>query len=803
MIAAPVATVRAKTPASSSHRSPYLPPVIRPARRQDADSTDLTARKAAPKTSWNFGAIPIFPPDRTSQAAPTAPRRTPSLPGVLQAKLAVREIDDPLEHEADRVAEQVMRMPAPEVAPTAAPPQISRKSAACDEGTEKLRRKEAGTAEASLSEAPTSVHEALRSPARPLDISTRAYFEPRFGQEFGNVRVHTGMMAARSARDVDAHAYTVGQDIIFGAGQFAPGTRAGRRLIAHELTHVIQQERASELRLDNSTARNAPGALQRAPRRPAGHEEKGLPPVRVQLDESRWGGGWLLEFDSWVTRAELVRALFRSGGLPAGVSIEPTRQGDKGDFISLYWTLRPEGQIERNIGELTAYGEQLRQRAHGSGRGEEFEEEQWWREAAEGRARAATEEHNKTFVPALGMTGAEALRTMKPGLYLAAPGLPRLSVPRLVWRDKRPDVSFVRSYYLYGGVFVLVSLAGRIQIRELGHPADEDFWATMIWFMQQGDDLEGAEQHYIRLMEELNRTKIAAMAMAYTTAPSFGPRANVVEAALSLAGPGRTAGKDVRLLSQVDPIEAVRVGLNAYSVVQTDVDVIKGARERAEAEAKANEAQAAHERGDLFQLPVLVAEDAAVNADPAPRPEPGSAPLSLQRAPAAKGTGATASKRPLPTRERVDGFIKELTDEYRDDIAVARKKYWADTASVIGTEAEKMTLGKVARLARRWGLDPNRIWAGDVPVGVAGAKGGVITVEIASTYYKFMVELKKSPFAVRDYQAEAHLVAIEKGINFPGGGRYFRIYGELFGRGRGVYVHETAPPPKVKPPRRR
>src|SRR5271165_6780790 len=74
-----------------------------------------------------------------------------------------------------------------------------------------------------------------------MDASTRAYFEPRFGHDFSRVRVHVGAAAERSALDVNAQAYTVGDDIVFGAGRFAPGTLEGRRLLAHELTHVVQQ----------------------------------------------------------------------------------------------------------------------------------------------------------------------------------------------------------------------------------------------------------------------------------------------------------------------------------------------------------------------------------------------------------------------------------------------------------------------------------------------------------------------------------------------------------------------------------
>lgn len=88
---------------------------------------------------------------------------------------------------------------------------------------------------------PPIVHDALRSPGQPLDAQTRAFMEPRFGHDFGKVRVHTGDKATESAREVNAQAYTVGQDIVFGAGRYEPGTGAGRSLIAHELAHVVQQ----------------------------------------------------------------------------------------------------------------------------------------------------------------------------------------------------------------------------------------------------------------------------------------------------------------------------------------------------------------------------------------------------------------------------------------------------------------------------------------------------------------------------------------------------------------------------------
>jgi hypothetical protein len=102
-----------------------------------------------------------------------------------------------------------------------------------------LQRK--ASSQAHHSEVPPIVHEVLRSPGQPLDAAMRAFFEPRFGRDFSHVRVHTDTRAAESARSVDALAYTVGNNVVFGSGQYVPHITAGRRLLAHELTHVLQQ----------------------------------------------------------------------------------------------------------------------------------------------------------------------------------------------------------------------------------------------------------------------------------------------------------------------------------------------------------------------------------------------------------------------------------------------------------------------------------------------------------------------------------------------------------------------------------
>ncbi len=99
----------------------------------------------------------------------------------------------------------------------------------------------AAVSAAPMNGVPPIVHDVLGSPGQPLDARTRAFMEPHFGHDFSQVRVHTDAKAAESARAVNALAYTVGRDVVFGAGRYEPGTSEGRRLMAHELTHVVQQ----------------------------------------------------------------------------------------------------------------------------------------------------------------------------------------------------------------------------------------------------------------------------------------------------------------------------------------------------------------------------------------------------------------------------------------------------------------------------------------------------------------------------------------------------------------------------------
>ena len=163
--------------------------------------------------------------------------------GLLQRELVVGASNDPLELEADQVADHVTAAPAHAVV-GGTPPRIQRFS---------------GQPSGQVEAAPPSVDHVLASPGRPLEPALRQDMGQRFGHDFSRVRVHADAAAGRSAQDVGANAYTVGHDIVFGAGRFAPGTHVGRRLIAHELTHVVQQSGAEGTRA-------APGLLARDPK---------------------------------------------------------------------------------------------------------------------------------------------------------------------------------------------------------------------------------------------------------------------------------------------------------------------------------------------------------------------------------------------------------------------------------------------------------------------------------------------------------------------------------------------------------
>jgi outer membrane protein OmpA-like peptidoglycan-associated protein len=160
----------------------------------------------------------------------------------IQPKLTINNPNDAYEQEADAVADKVMRMEKPSI--QTMPINISslqRKCAHCEEEEKKMQRKEINGEETTANSSLENYVGGLSGNGQPLPNEVRSYYEPRFGYDFSNVKVHTDSVAAKSAQSINALAYTSGNNIVFNNDQYSPNTNSGKRLLGHELTHVVQQ----------------------------------------------------------------------------------------------------------------------------------------------------------------------------------------------------------------------------------------------------------------------------------------------------------------------------------------------------------------------------------------------------------------------------------------------------------------------------------------------------------------------------------------------------------------------------------
>jgi hypothetical protein len=181
----------------------------------------------------DFGQIPMGPP-----ATETA-----------QSTLVLGNPESEYEREAERISDEVMRVPEPKTFPAS---RLALRSH--ERGPLQIMRVQ--SADAGSTVVSPKVRHTLRSAGQPLDFETRNFMESRFGHDFGKVRVHSDDQAADVAKSVGARAFTVADNIVFGRGEFAPSTETGSRLLAHELTHVVQQQ---------AHASQMAGVVQRAP----------------------------------------------------------------------------------------------------------------------------------------------------------------------------------------------------------------------------------------------------------------------------------------------------------------------------------------------------------------------------------------------------------------------------------------------------------------------------------------------------------------------------------------------------------
>ena len=201
-------------------------------------------------------------PDRSTLA--TAPFRGPIhglLPprSLIQPKLAMSQPGDKYEREANRVADEVMRMPEPKIHGDANREETTGKPATekADTGVDQGQ---------SISDGLGNRMQTVFEGGRPLPESVRTSFELRFGYDLSRVRIHTDRQAAEAAEELDAEAFTAGQEIIFGAGVYSPNTSAGRKLLTHELVHVVQQQiaRPSKHNCSSKVATNRTSPYRRA-----------------------------------------------------------------------------------------------------------------------------------------------------------------------------------------------------------------------------------------------------------------------------------------------------------------------------------------------------------------------------------------------------------------------------------------------------------------------------------------------------------------------------------------------------------
>jgi hypothetical protein len=180
VFAPPIKTAEA---AIVSEMRAYEPPQLIQRRRGTGVVGGGTTRSLA----WDFSKTPVFPTDGARQ------------PSIVQRKLKIGKVDDPLEYEADRIADQIMEAPTTEPSIGSSPSQLSRKCAECaaEDEARMLQTKHASEREPAAEYARGPIYKAIGSPGQPLDDSVRTYFEARFGHDFSRVRVTQRRRRAR------------------------------------------------------------------------------------------------------------------------------------------------------------------------------------------------------------------------------------------------------------------------------------------------------------------------------------------------------------------------------------------------------------------------------------------------------------------------------------------------------------------------------------------------------------------------------------------------------------------------------
>lgn len=185
----------------------------------------------------------------------------------IQTKLKIGEPGDKYEQEADRIADEVMRMPEPSVQRQIKPeeeeemvytktiasqitPLVKRQADFLEEEEEEIIQPKHSSSQVTIAipAIEVGIQSLRQNSGQPLSADLRAFMEPRFGRNFSNIRIHTGSQAEQLSRSLNAGAFTIGNDIILRTRQFNPESNSGKKLLAHELTHTIQQGAVQNVR---------------------------------------------------------------------------------------------------------------------------------------------------------------------------------------------------------------------------------------------------------------------------------------------------------------------------------------------------------------------------------------------------------------------------------------------------------------------------------------------------------------------------------------------------------------------------
>lgn len=285
------------------------------------------------------GSVPLHPMLALQQQAGNQAMQQLLRAGAIRAKLEVSQPGDAEEQEADAVADRIMRSHAGAgvVASSCSCSEDETSCGCLGSGNAKVSRSaSAGTARVQSTPSAHGVLNAMRSSAgHPLDSHSRSFFEPKFGRDLSSVRIHTDSTAAGSARAIDAHAFTTGSDIFFSSGKYVPGTESGMRLLAHELTHVAQQDG------------NADRVLHRQPPPTA---NTATPPNYAPADSMR-SNIEELDMTALPNFQQAIDAIDEKGIGAAGEQVKQVWQRIEGNFDDVTAEVCTEPSIENPSGE--------------------------------------------------------------------------------------------------------------------------------------------------------------------------------------------------------------------------------------------------------------------------------------------------------------------------------------------------------------------------------------------------------------------------------------------------------------------